>query len=84
MDAIDAGFSRLDRLKIRSRVSLYLEMQSRPSELGLGQSQDPRLWVFYLPIFGIERPENDGYNPQNPKTLQSYDSCTMGQSSLPS
>lgn len=39
-------------------------MQSRPSELGLGQSQDPRPWVFYLPIFGIGKPENDGYNPQ--------------------
>ena len=64
MDAINAGFSRLDRLKIRSRANLYLEMQSRPSELGLGQSQDPRLWVFYLTIFGIEKPENDGSNPQ--------------------
>ena len=67
MGAINAGFSRLDRLKIRSRVSLYLEMQSRPCELVLGQSQDPRLWVFYLPIFGIEKPENDGYNPQTQK-----------------
>lgn len=64
MDAIIASFSRLDRLKIRLRVNLYLEMQSRPSEHVLGQSQDPRLWLFYLAIFGIEKPENDGYNPQ--------------------
>lgn len=63
MAAINAGFSRLDRLKIRSRVNLYLEMQSRPSELGLGQSQDPRLWIFYLAMLGIGKPENDGYNP---------------------